>query len=155
MKFFLDINPPTATAQEKSVRIVGGRPLFYEPAKLKQAKAILMASLAVYHPSAPMEGALELRTTWLFPVGRSHRSGEWRTTRPDTDNLQKMLKDCMTKCGFWKDDAQVVREIVEKQWAEEPGIHIEIRNLAMNRKECRNGEGYSDPTAEAALRNLR
>ena len=30
-------------------------------------------------------------------------------TKPDTDNLQKLLKDCMTKCGFWKDDAQVVR----------------------------------------------
>ena len=32
MRFFLDINPPTATAQEKSVRIVGGRPIFYDPA---------------------------------------------------------------------------------------------------------------------------
>jgi Holliday junction resolvase RusA-like endonuclease len=36
----------------------------------------------------------------------------------------------MTKCGYWKDDAQVVREIVEKRWSDEPtGIFIEIRSL--------------------------
>ena len=51
-------------------------------------------------------------------------------TRPDTDNLQKLLKDCMTRCGFWKDDAQVVREIVEKRWSDEPtGIFVEIKSL--------------------------
>ena len=32
--------------------------------------------------------------------------GEYRTTKPDTDNLQKLLKDCMTATGFWTDDAQ-------------------------------------------------
>ncbi len=152
MRFFLDINPPTATAQEKSVRIVGGRPIFYDPAPLKKAKTLLMEHLGSYRPSLPMEGALELRTTWLFPKGKSHKCGEWRITRPDTDNLQKMLKDCMTKCGYWKDDAQVVREVVEKQWAGEPGIHIEVRRLGNSKIPNYNGEGYRDPTAAAALR---
>ena len=73
-----------------------------------------------------MEGALELTAVWRFPKGKSHKDGEWRVTRPDTDNLQKMLKDCMTKTGYWKDDAQVVREVVEKRWAEVPGIDIQI-----------------------------
>lgn len=155
MRFFLDINPPTATAQEKSVRIIHGRPVFYEPANLKQAKALLMNSLTGYKPAEPMQGALELRTTWLFPVGKSHKGGEWRITRPDTDNLQKMLKDCMTKCGYWKDDAQVVREIVEKQWAEEPGIHIEVKQLGTHRLMRKNSEGYSDPTAGAVLRKFK
>ena len=153
MRFFLDIDPPTATAQEKSVRIVGGRPIFYDPVPLKKAKATLMAHLGKHRPEEPLMGAVELHTTWLFPVGKSHRSGEWRVTRPDTDNLQKMLKDCMTKCGYWKDDAQVVREIVEKQWAEEPGIHIEVKRLGKQRTSSHNSEGYHDPTAAAALRN--
>ena len=95
---------------------------------------------------------MELRTTWLFPIGKSHKSGEWRTTRPDTDNLQKMLKDCMTKCGYWKDDAQVVREIVEKKWAQAPGIHIEIKRLDKPRISTHNSEGYNDPTAYEALK---
>lgn len=155
MIFFLDINPPTATAQEKAVRIVGGRPIFYDPAPLKKAKALLIAHLGNHRPIVPLDGALELRTTWLFPVGKSHKSGEWRTTRPDTDNLQKMLKDCMTRCGYWKDDAQVVREIVEKQWAAAPGIHIEIKQLGVQRTSSRNEEGYSDPTARDALKHCK
>lgn len=155
MRFFLEINPPTATAQEKAVRIVGGRPIFYDPAPLKKSKELLVAQLGIHRPALPLAGALELRTTWLFPVGKSHKSGEWRVTRPDTDNLQKMLKDCMTKCGYWKDDAQVVREIVEKQWSEDPGIHIEVRCLGPRRISSHNAEGYSDPTATAALRNCK
>ena len=36
----------------------------------------------------------------------------------------------MTKCGFWNDDAQVVKETVEKRWTDEPkGIEIEITEL--------------------------
>ncbi len=45
-------------------------------------------------------------------------------SKPDTDNLQKLLKDCMTAVGFWKDDAQVASEICEKFWAEVPGIYV-------------------------------
>ena len=112
MNFFLTMNPPTATAQEKQVRIVRGKPLFYDPSPVKKAKKLLIAHLLTYRPDKPFEGAVSLSTVWLFPKGKSHSHGEWRTTRPDTDNLQKMLKDCMTKCGFWKDDAQVVRETV-------------------------------------------
>lgn len=56
-------------------------------------------------------------------------SGEYRITKPDTDNLQKLLKDCMTRCGFWKDDAQVASELCEKFWAEIPGIFIHIEEL--------------------------
>ena len=127
MRFFLEMTPPTATAQEKSVRVFGGKPIFFDPAPVRRAKALLTDSLMPHCPDAPFSGALELKTTWLFPKGRSHKAGEWRVTRPDTDNLQKLLKDCMTRCGFWKDDAQVVRETVEKKWADEPcGIRIEI-----------------------------
>ena len=130
MEFFIAMRPPTATAQEKQVRVVHGKPLFYDPAPVKEAKDLLTAHLAGHRPDKPLAGALQLRTLWLFPKGRSHKNGEWRITKPDTDNLQKLLKDCMTKCGFWKDDAQVVRETVEKRWADEPtGIYIEIAEL--------------------------
>ena len=67
---------------------------------------------------------------WLFPKGKSHKHGEWRKTRPDTDNLQKLLKDCMTQVRFWKDDAQVVSEKVQKRWSNEPtGIYVVIKEL--------------------------
>lgn len=130
MDFFLQIEPPTATAQEKQVRVVRGKPLFYDPAPVKEAKELLIAHLLPHRPDKPLTGPVSLSTVWLFPKGKSHRHGEWRITKPDTDNLQKLLKDCMTRCGYWKDDAQVVCEAVEKRWSDEPsGIYIEINSL--------------------------
>jgi Holliday junction resolvase RusA-like endonuclease len=129
MNFFLAIDPPTATAQEKQVRVVHGKPLFYDPAPVKEAKDLLTAHLAGHSPDKPLTGALQLRTLWLFPKGRSHKNGEWRITKPDTDNLQKLLKDCMTRTRFWIDDAQVCDEHVMKFWGVRPGIALTIEEL--------------------------
>ena len=38
MEFFLEINPPTITTQEHKVRVVNGRPMFYDTARLKMAR---------------------------------------------------------------------------------------------------------------------
>ncbi len=35
----------------------------------------------------------------------------------------------MTDTGYWKDDALVVKETVEKYWSDTPGIEIEITAL--------------------------
>ena len=130
MKMFLLMNPPTVTAQESKVAVVRGKPVIYKPEKIKQAKREIIKHLKPFKPSEPLEGPIELRVVWLFPRGKSHKHMEWRTTRPDTDNLEKLLKDCMTEVGFWKDDALVVKETVYKVWSEEPtGILIEIKNL--------------------------
>ena len=130
MHFFMEMRPPTATAQERSVKVIGGRPVFYDPPNVRDARELLLGHLIKNKPDKPMEGALELTVLWLFPKGKSHRHGEWRKTRPDTDNLQKLLKDCMTQVGFWKDDAQVASEHVQKRWSAEPsGIYIEIKEL--------------------------
>ena len=130
MNFFILIDPPTATAQEKKVRVVHGKPLFYDPEPVKKAKALLAAHLLAHRPEKPLEGPLSLSTVWLFPRGKTHKHGEWRVTKPDTDNLQKLLKDCMTRVGFWKDDAQVCRETVTKRWTRtRPGIRIEVTQL--------------------------
>ena len=120
--------PPTTTHQEKQVTVVNGKPVFYEPTELKQARAKLEAHLAK-HISNKYTCGIRLTTKWLLPVKGKHANGEYRTTKPDTDNLQKLLKDCMTKGGFWKDDALVASEIVEKFWSDVPGIYIKIEEL--------------------------
>ena len=120
--------PPTVTAQEHKVAVRNGEPHFYDPPELKAAKEKLVAHLSQHTIPQPLTSGVRLVTKWLFPIQGSHKNGEYKTTRPDTDNLQKMLKDCMTKCGFWKDDALVVSEIVEKFWAEIPGIFIRIED---------------------------
>lgn len=128
MDFFMAMIPPTVTHQEKQVRVVNGKPKFYEPQELKAARSKLEAHLARYKPDQEYTGPVELVATWCFPR-ESHKDGEYRITKPDTDNLQKLLKDCMTTVGFWKDDALVCREIVEKFWAEIPGIFIRVTAL--------------------------
>lgn len=128
LEFFMPMIPPTSTHQLKQVRVVNGKPVFYEPEKVKAARSKLLAHLNRHAPKAPFCGPLSLSVKWCFQA-LSRKPGTWRDTRPDTDNLQKLLKDCMTVCGFWKDDAQVAQELVEKFWWDTPGIYICIRNL--------------------------
>ena len=128
IEFFLAMIPPTVTHQEKKIRVRGGKPVVYEPAQLADARQKLRAHLSRHRPETPMEGGVRLVVKWCFPRGR-HRDGAYRTTKPDTDNLQMLLKDCMTAEGFWRDDAQVASEICEKFWAETPGIYIRVEGL--------------------------
>ena len=123
IEFFMPMKTPTVTHQEKKWRVVKGKPVPYEPPEVRAARSKLTAHLAGHRPVEPLAGAVRLLVKWCFPRGQ-HEDGEYRTTRPDTDNLQKLLKDCMTAVGFWRDDAQVSSEIVEKFWAEVPGIYV-------------------------------
>ncbi|MBS6377348.1 MAG: RusA family crossover junction endodeoxyribonuclease [Clostridium sp.] len=120
--------PPTVTHQEKQVHMVKGKPVFYEPQELKAARQKLMGHLTKHRPVQPYQEGIRLVVKWCFPKG-SHADGEYRITKPDTDNLQKLLKDCMTACGYWKDDALVASEIVEKFWTDLPGIYIKVECL--------------------------
>lgn len=128
-QFFMAMkSPPTVTHQEKQVTVRNGKPVFYEPPELKKARSQLMGSLMKHRPEQPFTGGVRLVVKWLFPKG-SHADGEYRITPPDTDNLNKLLKDCMTAAGFWKDDAQVASEHIEKFWAETTGIYIRLEVL--------------------------
>ncbi|MCK3937262.1 RusA family crossover junction endodeoxyribonuclease, partial [Streptococcus suis] len=72
---------------------------------------------------------IRLTVKWLFPRTKKSQHGQYKTTKPDTDNLQKLLKDCMTAVGFWEDDAQVASEVVEKFWSDQVGIYIKVEVL--------------------------
>ena len=131
MHFFMPMEkPPTATAQERKVTKQGGRVLFYDTPEIQDAKSLLISSLYPHRPEKPIKCGVHLITVWMFPAGEKHKDGKWRTSKPDTDNLQKMLKDCMTQVGFWEDDALVCWESVQKRWSKgKTGIYIEIRRL--------------------------
>jgi len=130
LEFFLPMaKVPTVTHQEKAVRVVKGKPVFYEPAELEAARAKLRDHLAGHTPTEKYTDAVRLVTKWCFPITGRHSDGEYKTTKPDTDNLQKLLKDVMTDLGFWTDDAIVASEITEKFWARIPGIYISVETL--------------------------
>lgn len=133
LEFFLPMIPPTVTHQDKGLRTWQkegkAHAVLYDSPQLTQARAKLHAHLAPHRPQKPMQGAVRLVVKWCFPTGKSHKNGSYKTTRPDTDNLQKALKDVMTQLHYWKDDAQVASEICEKFWADVPGIYIHAQEL--------------------------
>lgn len=96
--------------------------------ELANEREQLISALAIHRPLKPIEKGCRLIVKWLFPAGK-HKPGTYKMTKPDTDNLQKLLKDCMTQCGFWEDGALVVSETVEKLWSDIPGIHVVIEEL--------------------------
>lgn len=139
MKFYtiLHMAPPKSTAQEKGVRVIDGIPRFYEKKTVKEAHNLYISSLIAAKKSIeartnttiyfPKNTPVELVVRFVYPARRKADISLWKTTRPDTDNLVKLLKDCMTELNFWDDDSQVCREVVEKKYAvieKDPCIEI-------------------------------
>lgn len=121
---------PTATHQGKKVQVrKNGKPIFYEPDAQNNARGMFMARLGSVKPEIPFDGPLSLLIKWAFPSNAKHPAGKWKITKPDTDNLIKMIKDCMTACHYWHDDAQVAQERSEKFYWSPPGIYIKITKL--------------------------
>lgn len=139
IRFFLNFEPepPRTTHQEKKFGGVAkdGTPIFYFPPDLANARSLLKAKLAKFAPPLPWKCPIQLTVEWTFLRPKSAKS-VWMTRTPDTDNLQKMLKDVMTELGFWFDDSYVCIEVVSKVQHdpdEKHGVAISIINL--NRKD--------------------
>ena len=139
IEFFMPMEKvPTITFQAHRPTVgKDGKMTFYEPPRLKAARAKITDALAQHRPPGGklLTGPLHLHVMWCFKTDR-HPDGAWRITTPDTDNLNKMLKDCMTRVGFWLDDAQVCSELIEKRWVQgieaggtASGIWISIKQL--------------------------
>ena len=131
--FFMKMQPPTITQQEHRIgKSKGGRPYIYEPAELKDAREKLTAYLSQHRPPRKLQGPVKLEVNWFFYNPKVQALFAWKTKKPDTDNLNKMLKDCMTRLEYWEDDAQVVYECIQKvdtSNKDEAGIYIEIMEL--------------------------
>ena len=129
-EFFLPLKKiPTVTSQEKGIDGRGGVRV-YTKTEVRAVKLLFMGLLSKHAPPKPLTGAVRLTTKWGY-LTRAHRDGEYKITRPDTDNTVKLFKDCMTAAGFWLDDAQVASEITEKFWVRESpsGIYVRVEAL--------------------------
>jgi len=106
-----------------------GSVYIYEDRELKAARTELLNRVYRFRPERPLLGPVRLLVKWCFKSSDRHPANTFKTSKPDTDNLNKMLKDVMTDAGFWKDDAQVASEIIEKFYSDVPGIYIQVENL--------------------------
>ncbi|MGT2802965.1 resolvase [Streptococcus phage Javan253] len=130
IEFFIPMKKiPTTTHQQKKWTARNGKPQSYEPENLKEARELFMALLLPHKPQEPLDGPLRLTTKWLFPKIKGTVDGQYKHTKPDTDNLVKLLKDCMERTGFYVNDSRVASEIAEKFWADTVGIYVKLEEL--------------------------
>ena len=130
--FRLDIIPPKATSQTKRLVMVGGKPRFFAKKEHQSAENDLLLLCAPHAPHRPMEGPLKLRVDFVFPWRKSEplkRRALGRapnSSRPDCDNMVKLVADVLTKLRFYDDDGQVADLHVTKAWGDHPGINITL-----------------------------
>jgi len=139
MKFFINCIPPKTTAQSSMMimkrnngtRFVGKS----SSSKGKRTQNELMILLREFCPPVPHEKALRVSVEWTYPwrkqETKKNRATGYKpcTTRPDVDNLCKILFDCMTRLGYWADDSLIADLRFRKGWGDRPGIGIEIEEL--------------------------
>lgn len=125
IKLFMRLEPdiPKLTHQNGiKTRVVNGHAQVYKTPALRDLEAKYISLLKSFAPTTPWNCPISLTTRWSFNRPKGCK-GIFKTTKPDTDNLVKTLKDCMTRCGFWTDDALVVAESCVKWWVGENDPH--------------------------------
>jgi len=132
ISFHLPITPPKATSQTKRLVMVGGKPRFFPKKSHKDAEHDLLTLCMPYAPAEPLQGPLSLTVNFVFPW-RASESQKRRAmgkmpcdTRPDCDNLVKLVADVLTKLRFYNDDGQIAYLHVSKSWGDKVGISVVI-----------------------------
>lgn len=108
----------------------------FTPAKQRNYMAVLKDYASQALGDRPViENAVFLRVTAVYAVPKSwskkrreHPGHQWKTSRPDADNISKIVKDALNTV-VWRDDAQVVKLTVEKFYGERPRVDVVIREI--------------------------
>ena len=121
---------PRASARNGLVRL-------YDPEKSRSYKELVYSEAVKVKPDTPLTGELSVIITAYFPIPKS-KSNKFReaalsgeinpTTKPDTDNIAKIMLDSAQGILFI-DDKQVVELMVRKRYSENPRVEVVIREM--------------------------
>jgi Holliday junction resolvase RusA-like endonuclease len=101
-----------------------GKGFVYTPKRTKDFETLIkMETLAQYREDI-IEGPVEVVLKFVFKKPKSNKM-PLMTKRPDIDNCVKSFLDCLNDLVL-KDDAQVFRLEVTKEWGESPRIEALI-----------------------------
>jgi len=96
-----------------------------------KAKKNLLNLLCSHSPPKPFRGATKVEVMLVFPWRKSEAKKRRRlgiipmTTKPDLDNLSKMILDSMAEANWFEGgDQQVYDLTLRKWWGDEVGITI-------------------------------
>lgn len=133
IEFFYEFTPPKTTNQQRRQSSTGG----YLHDAGRVAKATWQAVLEQWKPGKPLVGPvrLTLYLTWKHTKAsqqRSRKDGGFavpKITRPDGDNLIKMIKDVMQQVGYFEDDAQVFDERIVRWHGDIEGVFVSVEEV--------------------------
>ena len=110
----------------------------YTPAKTVNYETLIKELFITKYPAfVPLTGAIsiDIIAYLSIPVSKSKkqkeamRNGEvFPTTRPDVDNIQKIVFDALQKLAFLN-DSQIIRASVKKIYSDQPRVEIMIGEL--------------------------
>lgn len=120
---------PKGTSQMKRVNHSSGR--FFEGKDLQEARAAYEDQLKDHVPDQPLDGSVKVSIVFNYFVKDKKLKGTPKTSRPDCDNLVKLVLDVMTRLGYWYDDSQVTELTIMKNWAHgtEANVYVYVREL--------------------------
>lgn len=120
---------PKGTAQMKRANF--RNKTFFEGKDLKSARQMYIQMLSPNAPKRPLIGPVGATFEFFYPIKDKRKKGQYKVTKPDCDNLVKLLQDCMTQLNYWTDDAQIARLVVEKAYSvhDHAQIHIRVTEL--------------------------
>ena len=106
-------------------RFVRGRVISCADAHAKRWIAAVEAKArGLRHQDGPLKGGLFVGLSFTFPAGAKRQEGEAHTSRPDADNLAKLVLDCLMRAGMIGDDAIVSQLLIRKSYGAKPGVLI-------------------------------
>lgn len=124
IEFFHEFSPPTVTAQKRRHTSRGT----YQTPAIQKAAATWQAVFEMYAPAAPMSGPLRVwaAVTYPPPVCRRQNGVSAKMTKPDCDNLAKLMLDAATRAGYWEDDMQIADLHILKFEGQIPGLAFRL-----------------------------
>jgi Holliday junction resolvase RusA-like endonuclease len=107
----------------------------YTPEKTVNYETLVKELYIIGNYGKQLEGALQITVSAFFKIPKSKENafknscGEIRpTTRPDWDNIGKIISDALNGLAYC-DDSQIVRAIVNKYYSDIPRVEVEICNV--------------------------
>lgn len=116
----------------KTAFVVGKRAVVTDANKavLKPWRAaVTRVAKASWVDREQLGGAVIVDAVFVFERPKSVKR-EHPSVKPDVDKLVRAVLDGVTDAGVWKDDAQVVRLVVEKVYGAAPGVHVVISRVS-------------------------
>lgn len=121
---------------------LNGKARMYDPSTAEGWKALVANAVQTSIPERPYECPVEVKMIFHFERPKSHYTSKgeltkaaknekfYHTSKPDFDNLEKAVSDCLKEIRFWKDDTQVIKWSGAKVWTKEnPGLLLIINSI--------------------------